>query len=187
MLRSRIAPIADHGQNSEAVPTELTPPRLSSLVNSGTNLLLAVSPESSDVWRELAREFEIDFEDRRLQTFDHFNYDLDADDGSHTTLVLPVSHVSSPFVTAATRDGAPVLFRGSFHGVGPSPLLQPLLTSPLTSYSSHLQTPMGPLDSLSSAVSAFQGRNNARVTFFGSLDMFTDRAINSPIRISERT
>jgi oligosaccharyltransferase complex subunit beta len=172
------------------LPAELSPQRLSTLVNSGSNILLALPPNSSDVWRDFAREFEIDMADRGSQAVDHFGFDLDADDGSHTALVLSPSHAAAPFVTPSTQHGPPVLFRGALHSIGRSPLLQPILTVPSTTYSGQ---PGSQLEDLrysghrAVAVSGFQARNNARVSVVGSLDFLTDASANSPVRTETAT
>ncbi|GAA5889379.1 hypothetical protein JCM16303_005369 [Sporobolomyces ruberrimus] len=178
------------GSSTKGLPAELSPQRLSTLVNSGSNILLALPPNSSDVWRDFAREFEIDMADRGSHAVDHFGFDLDADDGSHTALVLSLSHAEAPFVTPSTQHGPPALFRGALHSIGRSPLLQPILTVPSTTYSGQ---PGSQLEDLrysgnrAVAVSGFQARNNARVSVVGSLDFLTDASANSPVRTETAT
>lgn len=175
---------------SVALPAELSPQRLSSLVNSGTNLLLALPPDSAETWRDFAREFEVDIDDRGTQAIDHFAFDLDADDGSHTSLVLPLTDVPSPFLSASTRNGPPLLFRGALHSTGRTPLLYPILSVPSTTYSAHLESQLEDLRSYgahSTVASAFQARNNARITFVGSTDLFTDESGRLPVRTLHQT
>lgn len=178
------------GSAAKSLPVELSPQRLSFLVNSGTNLLLALPPDSSEIWRDFAREFEVDIDDRGTQAIDHFAFDLDADDGSHTSLVLPLSDVPSPYLSPSTRNGPPIIFRGALHSTGRSPLLNPILSVPSTTYSAHVESQLEDLRSYgahSTVVSAFQARNNARVTFVGSTDLFTDDSARLPVRTLHQT
>ncbi|GAA5916312.1 dolichyl-diphosphooligosaccharide-protein glycotransferase [Sporobolomyces salmoneus] len=184
-LEDRVEHIIILGSSSKGLPAELSPQRLSSLVNAGTNVLLALLPTTSDVWRDYAREFEIDMADRGSQAVDFFNYDLESDDGSHTSLVLPLSNVPTPFVSSSTRTGPPVLYKGALHAIGRNPLLRPILIPPSTTFSAQPDSVLEDLKyygSQSAVVSGFQARNNARITVVGSLDFFTDEAASSSIK-----
>ncbi|GAA5969579.1 hypothetical protein JCM3765_003440 [Sporobolomyces pararoseus] len=178
------------GSSSKVIPAELSPQRLSSLVNSGTNILLALSPNSSETWRDWARELEIDMADRGTQAVDHFEYNLDSDDGSHTSLVLPLNDVPHPFVSASTRSGPPIIYEGALHSTGRSPLLSPILSPPSTTFSAQSDSQLEDLrfyGTRSAAVSGFQARNNARITVVGSLQVFSDRAADSAIKLHHTT
>ncbi|GAA5945158.1 dolichyl-diphosphooligosaccharide-protein glycotransferase [Sporobolomyces koalae] len=169
---------------SKGVPAELAPQRLSTLVDAGTNILLAVPPTSAELWRDFAREFEVDYDDRLAEAHDHFG----PINGSHTALVLPLDEVASPFLSATARAGPPVLYRGGLHTNGRSPLLNSILVAPATAYSAQPDSPVESLRSYgrqSSLVSAFQARNNARVTFVGSVDLFTDAAAETPVQTAQ--
>ncbi|GAA5820956.1 hypothetical protein JCM10212_001587 [Sporobolomyces blumeae] len=171
--------------SSKAVPAELSPQRLATLIGSGTSILLAVDPSAPESWRDFAREFEIDVDDKGSQAVDHFVYDRSLDDGSHTTLVVPLDNTHSPFVSESTRNGPPLVYRGALHSVGRHPLLQPVLSLPPTAYSARHGD--GPADDLraygarAAVASAFQARNNARIVLLGSLEVFTDAALDAAV------
>ncbi|GAA5912928.1 hypothetical protein JCM5296_002528 [Sporobolomyces johnsonii] len=168
------------------VPAELSPQSLYRLVESGINLLVALPPSASETWRDFGREFEVDTDDRGSQIIDHFNYDVALDDGSHSTIVVPLAAAPDPFVSAATRAGPPILYRGAAHAIGRLPLLTPILHAPSTSYSSDPDSALEDVRLAGTAaglVTAFQARNNARVTFVGSTDIFTDSLIHAPVEL----
>ncbi|GAA6025007.1 hypothetical protein JCM11491_005157 [Sporobolomyces phaffii] len=181
----RVGHLIIFGSAVKGLPAELSPQRLSSLLDRGTNILLALPPNASDVWRDFAREFEIDIADRGAEAVDHFEHDLDADHGSHTSLVLPLGSASTPFLSSSTAAGAPVLYRGALHSNGRSPLVHAILGVPSTTYSGQADLPLEDLryyGGRAAAVSGFQARNNARLAIVGSLDVFTDVAASSPVR-----
>lgn len=167
------------------LPAELSPQSLARRLESGVDLLLVVPPTATEVWRDFAREFEVDFDDRESWVVDHAAYNRDLDSGSHTVLTVPVNEAPSPFLSAATRAGPPVIYHGGGHAAGP----HPLLTSPLRAPPSAISAAAGSEGPTESAriigsqhalVSAFQARNNARVAFSGSVDFFSDEYLESP-------
>lgn len=167
------------------LPAELSPQALAKRVEAGTDVLLVVPPSATETWRDYAREFEIDFDDREQFVADHFSFDPELDSGSHTVLTVPVGSIPSPFVSAATRSGPAVVYRGAGHAAGLHPLLTTLLKAPTTAISAASGSD-APTDEARLAgqqlalVSAFQARNNARVTFSGSADLFSDEFLEPP-------
>lgn len=174
-------------------PSDLSPQSLYNFVEQGANLLVVLSPELSEFWRDFAREFDVDFDDRGHRVIDHFNYASTQDDGSHTTLVVPLADAPSPFVSARTRAGPPVLYRGTTHIAGRLPLLSNLLHAPSTAFSYDPTDPEAPLEDLylsgsaAGLVSAFQAKNNARVAFVGSLDLFSDEFASASVKSADGT
>lgn len=167
------------------LPAELSPQALAKRVEAGTDVLLVVPPSATETWRDYAREFEIDFDDREQFVADHFSFHPELDSGSHTVLTVPVGSIPSPFVSAATRSGPAVVYRGAGHAAGLHPLLTTLLKAPTTAISAASGSD-APTDEARLAgqqlalVSAFQARNNARVTFSGSADLFSDEFLEPP-------
>lgn len=147
-------------------------------MEQGRNVLVVLSPGVSDFWRDFGREFDVELDDRAHHVIDHFNYDQRLDDGTHTTLVIPLSGVPSPFLSLSTTTGPPILYRGIGHAAGRQPLLSSILHALPTSYSYDLGDAPSEepylAGSATSLVSSLQARNNARITFVGSLDLFTD-------------
>lgn len=143
-------------------------------------MIVVLSPDLSEFWRDFCREFEVEFDDKGQFVVDHFHYDQELDDGSHTTLITSLESVASPFISTSTREGPPVLWRGVGHQVGRIPLLHNLLHAQSSAYSSEIKAndPLTEDQQLSGTsigfVTSMQARNNARVSFVGSLELFTD-------------
>jgi len=150
-------------------------------IDDGRNVIVAADSNIGDVVREIATECNIEFDEEGTSVIDHFNYDVS--DSEHTLIVAePVS--DAPAVLSINK--APVLFRGVGQDIEEdSELLFPLLTGYATTYS---HSPSKPVKELHVAgkkttlVTALQARNNARVIFSGSLELFGDAFINSKVR-----
>lgn len=175
------------------MPQDLSPQNLYSFIELGKNVLVVLSSDLSELWRDFGREFEVDFDERGNLVIDHFQHDTALDDGTHTTLIIPLSQTSSPFVSSTTRDGPPLLFKGIGHEVGRLPLLSSILYAPSSSYSFEIKDNDCPTEDLFVAgstiglVSAMQAKNNARITFVGSMDLFSDVYALAPIVSSDGT
>jgi len=82
----------------------------------------------------------------------------------------------------------PVLFKGIGHDIDDNhnPLLHRVLTASSSSYSHSLKKTIKGTPAISgkktTLVSALQARNNARVVFSGSLDLFSNRYFNAPVK-----
>ena len=146
-------------------------------INKGGNVLLATSSEISDAIRDLTYEFSADFDEAGTSVIDHFH--STADD---PTLIAASKFVGNDVaVPTFVREGPPVLFRGVGHRLtSKNPLMQPILTGEKTcySYDKEDQDPVEGSPIVGNAVvlvSALQARNNARVVFAGSVDMFSDK------------
>jgi len=156
---------------------------------------------NSEPLKELASECGIDltsYDGYLNQAFDHLNFDLSDLDGPHTLLaVSPDSSIPAVIVNNQrihnlnnNNDNsslAPVLFRGvGFTLKDSNRLIFTLLRGSSTSFT-------GPADSLITSrpsavghnnilVAALQARNNARLVFSGSLDLFSDKFFQSPVQ-----
>ncbi|BGP51507.1 oligosaccharyl transferase glycoprotein complex, beta subunit [Rhodotorula kratochvilovae] len=164
---------------AKQLPAELSPQALARRLEAGTNLVLVASPDTPELWRDFAREFEVDFDDRGQQVVDHFAFDPVGDDGSHTLLSLPLNQAPHPFLSSATRAGPAVLYRGAGHVAGRHPLLTPVLRARSTAIVADSASTAPPADmrltgSNIALVSAFQTHNNARAVFAGSVELFAD-------------
>ncbi|VDP31294.1 unnamed protein product [Soboliphyme baturini] len=111
----------------------ITVQQITKFIDEGGNVLVTASTEIGDAIASLANECGFEFDDTKTAVIDHFNYDLNKDDGSHTTIVAQPSDL----INAETIYP---------HAVGKSILL----------------------------IGAMQARNNARVMFTGSIDMFSN-------------
>jgi len=146
-------------------------------VDLGGNLLIGLTPDTKDQMRDLLREFDIELDNRNFHVFDDNSYDDELDAGDHDTLVT--ENIVSPKSIVGQVDG-PVLFRGVGHQVGSLPLLNRVLASGDDAYSAKLGDRPREERSID-LVSSLQARNNARITVAGSLDMFSNNFIDSPI------
>ncbi|KAJ3161354.1 hypothetical protein HDU86_007136 [Geranomyces michiganensis] len=152
-------------------------------VNKGGNVLIAASSKISEAIRDFAYEFSADFDEAGSAVFDHFNQAENSDENGTLVAASNFGRTSSAIPTGL----APVLFRGVGHRLtGKNPLMQPLLVGAPTTYAYEVadtdavegQPLLGEGLVL---VSALQARNNARVVFTGSVDMFGDDLINQRI------
>ncbi|KAL1919140.1 uncharacterized protein VTP21DRAFT_2522 [Calcarisporiella thermophila] len=155
--------------------------KLVDFVKLGGNLLIGADPSLTEQLRDFAREFEIEFDERDTWAIDHAGYDPRLDEGKHQTLVSnhfgPNAHT---ILGADVISGPPVLYKGIAHGLGQGTLLSPILVAGRTAYSAEVKDEPVEDDVWLTGngvklVSAMQARNSARITFAGSLDLFSDR------------
>ncbi|KAK4052275.1 oligosaccharyl transferase glycoprotein complex, beta subunit [Microbotryomycetes sp. JL221] len=193
---NNIITFATHVKNP---PAELTAQSLVNLLRHGINILTATSTQDlSEQYRDFAREFELDFDDRSTSLIDHFNYDTNLDNHNHkhtTVIVNTLKESRQPFVSDETRkQGSPILYRGVAHEVSRHPLVTNVLYANPTSYSadaSDKQALAGGQDDLfvsgqqAGLVSVFQLKNNARILFSGSKDLFGDELWDAQVSSSD--
>ncbi|KAG0055232.1 hypothetical protein BGZ83_009287 [Gryganskiella cystojenkinii] len=155
-------------------------------VAEGGNVLIGASSELGHLVRELAREFDVEYDNRFTTVYDHFNYDQALGKEQHDTVVVsPSQHMSNidTIIPAKAVEGTPLLFKGIAHTINPeNSLLTKVLWAPQEAYS--WETVNGENDSAGSdpsvagkdisLVSVMQARNNARIAFLGSTEMLTD-------------
>lgn len=156
-------------------------------VEKGGNVLLSGSSQIPEILRDFAFEFSADFDDSNTSLNDDFqsvklssgiNALWSSSFGSKATPVLTPG--GNPVGQGVSMN--PILFNGVTHRLtGRNPLVIPVLTGSSTSYSLQLGrkgalvNPNSPfIGSNNVLVSAFQARNNARVVFSGSSDLFSD-------------
>jgi len=158
---------------------DITPQSLVSLVNSGTNLLLAL-PSKQNFLNSLASEFSLILPPPGTPLVSHFP---ERDDPA-TVIPIPVS--SNPITTPGL---APVWFSGIPHALNNNPLLVPILNAPAESFAADSSSDSGAeavvdasekggeglwAGSSLSVVTGFQTRDSGRVTWVGGVDMFSD-------------
>ena len=154
-------------------------------VNAGGNVLIAASSDLSDALRDFSYEFSVDFDERGSAVFDYFNK---ADGDPLKVLSNVYSKASAEYVIGKTvQAGAPIVFSGVGHRLsGKNMLAFPVLTATSSAFSydkssSSLLTGDPLVGSSVVLVSAFQARNNARVVFSGSTDLFTDAFFDTQV------
>ncbi|ORY02320.1 Dolichyl-diphosphooligosaccharide-protein glycosyltransferase 48kDa subunit [Basidiobolus meristosporus CBS 931.73] len=164
----------------------LTATTLVDFTNKGGNILVASSSAMSPVIQQFAAQLGIDFDNQGTSVIDHFQYN---ETSEHTVIAsdrfTPVTAIFSPTV----REGAPVLFNGIGHLVSPLVYTTAILKANPTAYSYETKENMVVDDDITligseiALVSSHQALNNARVTFSGSLDLFSDRFATSSVKI----
>jgi len=159
---------------------DITPQALVSLLESGTNLLLALSPKQN-LLTSLASEFSLILPPPGTPLVSHFP---ERDDPpSVIPISVPASHqLLSPGI-------APVWFSGIPQALGANPLLVPILNAPAESFAADSGSDSGSeavvdasekggeglwAGSSLSVVTGFQARSGGRVTWLGGVEMFSD-------------
>jgi len=155
-------------------------------IDSGRNLLVAVNSNISEPVREVANECGVDFDEEQTAVIDHINFDASDEQGRHTLIALSNVNVI-PVITGTPT--APILFSGVGHAATEgSRLLFRILTGTQSTYSASPSQSVTDYpqsvgkDTL--LVTAIQARNNARIVFSGSLDLFSNRLFNSPVSVN---
>lgn len=190
-------------EHHAALPNDLAPQKLVSFLRENGNILFALSSDLSELYRDLAREFEIEFEERGSTLVDHFA--SLRNDEKHTTVAVPSKHLNQlADIFASVQSDLPFLYNGLAHRLGPNPLAFPVLNAPPTAYSFEVPEDLSTLERLDNPdrevvlgsdpgvalISAFQlldtNRRNpddgpkrqgsaGRAVFCGSLEAFSDR------------
>ena len=159
--------------------SDITPQSLLSLLEKGTNLLLALSQKQNLV-NSLASEFSLILPPPQTPLVSHIP------EREEPATVIPVE--SQPNVLVGS-DLPPVWFSGIPAALGNNPLLFPILRAPAESFASDATTDSGADSVLEAAdrggeglwagtslslVTGFQGRNGARATWVGGAELFSD-------------
>ncbi|KAL5104657.1 Dolichyl-diphosphooligosaccharide--protein glycosyltransferase 48 kDa subunit [Taenia crassiceps] len=157
---------------------------LTDFVDNGGNVLVAGGPDLGEAVRDFASECGVEFDASNSSVIDHHNFD-EMDIGDHTLIVAgPEDAINVPVITGGFKN--PVLYRGVGISTDPTnPLLISILHGSAKSFSydtkkivSQYPTTVGKNTQL---VVALQARNNARVVFTGSIEMFSDSFYSSPV------
>ncbi|KAL5969885.1 Dolichyl-diphosphooligosaccharide--protein glycosyltransferase 48 kDa subunit [Taenia solium] len=157
---------------------------LTDFVDNGGNVLVAGGPELGEAVRDFASECGVEFDASNSSVIDHHNFD-EMDNGDHTLIVAsPEDAINVPVITGGFKN--PILYRGVGISTDPTnPLIITVLHGSATSFSydakkvvSQYPTTVGKNTQL---VAALQARNDARVVFTGSIEMFSDAFYSSPV------
>ena len=135
---------------AKSLAADISAQQLVEYLKSGGNMLVGLDSSVSEMHRDLAREFALEFEDKASALVDHFRHNAEVDAGNHTAVLVGGAkkiedlsagglvknvHVFSE-ATLREAEQKPLLYRGIVHRVGANPLAFPLITPPATSYSS---------------------------------------------------
>ncbi|RHY85174.1 hypothetical protein DYB37_000800 [Aphanomyces astaci] len=155
---------------------------LLSFVEQGGNVLVAGSMQVSTMLRQFAAALGVQFDKKGTVVMDHVRHVGDKTDIYHSHLT---SQQWTQFPLVVGRPSKPIFFNGVGMSVDPSNVLAlTVLAAEPTSYSA--SPTKRPIDRASSnfgtnvsLVAAIQARNNARVVFSGSVDLFKDAYYSS--------
>jgi len=150
-------------------------------IDAGRNVIIAAESDLGDIVREVASDCNVEFDDAGTNVIDHFGFNQS--DAADHTLVVADNLAKASIVFKDVN--APILFRGIAQDIEEdSLLLFPLVSASNTAYSATVDEPVKELfvaGKKTVLVSALQARNNARVIFSGSLELFSDKFFNSPV------
>jgi len=155
-------------------------------VDDGNNAILVADSVLGRPIRDVAGDCNVEFDEDETTAIDHFNFDVSDFEGQHNVIAVDPSSITSAAVIFPTTIDAPVLFRGIAQDIEEdSALLFSILGGYSTTYS---HAPVEKIDEVHVAgkkttlVSTLQARNNARIVFAGSMDLFSDKFFRSPVQ-----
>ncbi|GAA98921.1 uncharacterized protein L969DRAFT_88967 [Mixia osmundae IAM 14324] len=176
------APMFDHiilfAPSAKALSSDLSPQRLVDFLTSdstakASGILLALSSDLSELWRDFAREFSLEFDDRGSSLVSHSSGNLSA-----VQIDTSYSVTTNAHFVARLPPALPLQYNGVVHTFTQLPLLTNIVRAPPESYSRDPQraSDEGPFVSGEQAglISAMQTLNNGRIVFSGSLDVFAN-------------
>ncbi|CAI5441651.1 unnamed protein product [Caenorhabditis angaria] len=158
----------------------LSSSEISKFVDAGGNVLVAAGSNIGDAIRELAVENGFEFDAPGTAVIDHHNYDTSLDSGDHTTLVINKNQlINAQLIVGDASKLKPVLFRGIGLVAGrQNRLALSIIKGTTTSYSfdPKAQRVTNPViaGTRTLLVGGLQARNNARIVFTGSADLFSN-------------
>lgn len=114
----------------------MTPQALVEFLKEDGNILFALSSNLAEQYRDLAREFDVEFDERGTRLVDHFS--SLSSDPTHTSVLVQDGLDASlgPLFSAPAAVADPFLYKnGIVHRVGDNPLAFPILRPASLSYS----------------------------------------------------
>merc|ERR1711894_332919 len=156
-------------------------------IDAGGNVLVAGNSQTGDVLREIASECGFEADEEGNSVIDHLNFDVDLDDGKHTLIAAdPANLIDSKPIVGDKKSLGPILYEGTGLMVdNENPLVLEILTASSTAYSHNPDEPVIEYPHATGKgtvlVAGLQARNNARVVFAGSIDMFSDKLFGAQV------
>lgn len=175
----------------------LTPNLLLQFVKENGNILVALSSQTAAPSSIVSLLHELDLQlpaERTGLVVDHFNYDAASAPDLHDVVLVPAPAPVRPGVAAvfASPDEKRLLAfpRGVAQTLSQSPLLNPVVRGPRTTYSYDPKEQAEAVDpdqlfaagQQLSLVSAVQARNSARVAVVGSVEMLADKWFDAKVK-----
>merc|ERR1712241_124361 len=150
-------------------------------IDAGGNVLIAGNSLTGDVLREVASECGFEADEEGNSVIDHLNFDVNLDSGKHTLIATDSANlIDSAPIVGDKKSLGPILYEGTGLMVDhENPLVLEILTASSTAYSHNPDEPITEYPHATGKgtvlVAGLQARNNARVIFVGSIDMFSDK------------
>ncbi len=152
---------------AKSLAADISAQQLVEYLKTGGNMIVGLDSSVSEMHRDLAREFSLEFEDKGSALVDHFRYSADVDAGNHTAVLVGGKRGADGLSAGGLVDNAnvfsketlreakqkPLLYRGLVHRVGANPLAFPLVLPPATSYSSEAPALVKEQDAVSESTS----------------------------------
>ncbi|XP_071494303.1 dolichyl-diphosphooligosaccharide--protein glycosyltransferase 48 kDa subunit-like [Diadema antillarum] len=159
---------------------------LTDFIDEGGNILVAGSSNIGEPLRDLGSNCGVEFDEEGTAVIDHLNYDV-KDEGYHTLVVADAENLIDAETIAGPKTSKPILFSGvGMIADADNPLVIDVLHASSSAYS---HNPQEPVEEYPLAVgkntllmAALQARNNARVVFSGSVDLFSDAYFQSAVQ-----
>ncbi|KAK5110679.1 hypothetical protein LTR85_000761 [Meristemomyces frigidus] len=179
---------------SKGLGPALAPNLIVDFINAGSNVLLALSAESSvpSAVSSLLLELDISLPpDRNSLVVDHFNYETKQAGDKHDVLLLPSPELAGRkgVKNFFSVDGLIAFPRAVGAVLGnASPLLSSILKAPSTAYTYNPKDEAEGVEdvfatgSQLSLVTAFQARNSARFTVLGSVEALQDTWFDASVQ-----
>merc|ERR1712141_844122 len=156
-------------------------------IDAGGNILVAGSTLTGDILREIASECGFEADEEGNAVIDHHNFDANLDGGRHTVIVADTNNlINSAPIVGDKKAISPILYEGTGLIVDQeNPLVLEILTASSTAYSHNPDEPITEYPHATGKntvlVAGLQARNNARVVFAGSIDLFSDKFFTSAV------
>jgi len=163
-------------------------------LDQGRNLLVAASTRIEEAVQLLAHETGVYFASKKSFVVDHVHHD-NADEGDHTLIVSSAFAKNANIILPHTSEYGAILFRGIAQKLDneENSLLYPLVNAAGSAYSAanvhdklvDARNAPHSVGSQTALLSAFQGRNNGRAVFCGSLEFFSDKLFQSAVQSAD--
>jgi oligosaccharyltransferase complex subunit beta len=168
------------------LPSGVTAKSILEFIDDGHNVLLVGGTEIGKPFADIASDCNVEFDEEGTFVLDHLNFNSSDFDGSHNVIVADPTNIVDASIIFPKKVDSPILFKGIGQDIEEdSSLLFCVLSASSTAYS---HSPDEKIEELSVAgkkiclVSALQARNNARIVFAGSLELFSDSYFSSPVQ-----
>jgi oligosaccharyltransferase complex subunit beta len=158
---------------------------IAEFVDAGGNVLVAGSPNTGDILRDIASECGFEADEEGTSVIDHHNFDA-KDEGKHTLIVADPASLIKAHHVVGEKNSEPILYRGTgLIADRENPLVLEVLSASSSSYSHNPDQPIKEYPHATGKntllIAGLQARNNARVIFSGSLDFFSDELFTSSV------